>query len=250
MEQPDGGLLGLIFIAILLPDCFRRAVKIINPWPFSIIGFSGGFGLILELINYRLRCQDLLNKSICQFFNYHSFGQKLFLVWIGLIMTVLLQSSSAAITATLASTAIDLQQALLLVIGQNIGTVATAVLAVIGGSVNAKRTAAVHVVFNVVSAVFAFFVLLPLFNWTYYHIQSIAAWDEVVIVAAFHTLFSVMGACIFIPLIHQFNDLICKFLPQKTSGVLEILDESNLEIPSVAIIAAEKSSVSKPDSDV
>src|SRR5690606_29777599 len=34
--------------------------------------------------------------------------------------------------------------------------------------------------------------------------------------------------------------LICKFLPQKKSGTLEILDESNLDIPSVAIIAAEK----------
>jgi phosphate:Na+ symporter len=129
---------------------------------------------------------------------------------------------------------------LLLVIGQNIGTVATAVLAVIGGSVNAKRTAAVHVVFNVVSAIFAFFLLIPLFNWAYRHVQYIAEWDEVVIVAAFHTLFSLIGACIFMPLIHPFNQLICKFLPQKKSGALEILDESNLDIPSVAIIAAEK----------
>src|SRR5690606_19159154 len=87
---------------------------------------------------------------------------------------------------------------------------------------------------------FAFFLLIPLFNWAYYHIQSIAEWDEVVIVAAFHTLFSLSGACIFIPLIHPFNQLICKFLPQKKSGTLEILDESNLDIPSVAIIAAEK----------
>lgn len=64
-------------------------------------------------------------------------------------MTVILQSSSAAITTTitaLASQIIQLEQALLLVIGQNIGTVATAVLAAIGANSNAQRTAAVHVI--------------------------------------------------------------------------------------------------------
>ena len=74
-------------------------------------------------------------------------------------MTVVLQSSSAAITATLAalaSQAIQLDQALMLVIGQNVGTVATAVLASIGANANAKRTAAVHVCFNVVSAILHF----------------------------------------------------------------------------------------------
>lgn len=220
-------------------------LKLLTQGRLALFGFVlAGFGLIFFGIDQlQIAMSGFAEQVDLSIFSYHSFGQKLFLVWIGLIMTILLQSSSAAITATLAalaSTAIDLQQALLLVIGQNIGTVATAVLAVIGGSVNAKRTAAVHVVFNVVSAVFAFFILLPIFNWAYRHIQSIAAWDEVVIVAAFHTLFSVMGACIFLPLIHQFNNLICKFLPQKKSGVLEILDESNLDIPSVAIIAAEK----------
>jgi phosphate:Na+ symporter len=220
-------------------------LKLLTHGRLALFGFAlAGFGLIFFGIEQlQLAMSGLAQQVDLSIFHYDSFWQKLFLVWIGLIMTVLLQSSSAAITATLAalaSTAIDLQQALLLVIGQNIGTVATAVLAVIGGSVNAKRTAAVHVVFNVVSAIFAFFLLIPLFNWAYRHVQYIAEWDEVVIVAAFHTLFSLIGACIFMPLIHPFNQLICKFLPQKKSGALEILDESNLDIPSVAIIAAEK----------
>jgi phosphate:Na+ symporter len=220
-------------------------LKLLTHGRLALFGLVlAGFGLIFLGIDQLQIAMSVFAEYVdLSILSYNSLWQKLFLVWIGLIMTILLQSSSAAITATLAalaSTVIDLQQALLLVIGQNIGTVATALLAVIGSSVNAKRTAVVHVVFNVVSAVFAFFLLIPLFNWAHRNIQYIATWDEVIIVAAFHTSFSIIGACIFIPLIHQVNDLICKFLPEKKSDVLAILDESNLDITSVAIIAAEK----------
>lgn len=84
---------------------------------------------------------------------------KVILVVIGILMTILLQSSSAAITTTLAALstqAINFEQTLALVIGQNIGTVATAVLAAMGATTSAKRTAAVHVVFNVVTAILLF----------------------------------------------------------------------------------------------
>lgn len=121
-------------------------------------------------------------------------------------MTILLQSSSAAITATLAalaSQAIQLEQALMLVIGQNVGTVATAVLAVIGSTANAKRTAAVHVLFNFISAVIAFFILLPLFIWLYDSQPTIHGLDQVIIVAAFHTAFSVVGALFFMPFLKK-----------------------------------------------
>ncbi|SPT48058.1 Na/Pi symporter [Acinetobacter haemolyticus] len=65
-----------------------------------------------------------------------------YLLLIGVLMTILLQSSSAAITTTLAALStqtINLEQTLVLVIGQNIGTVATAVLAAIGGTTSRKE---------------------------------------------------------------------------------------------------------------
>ncbi|MFH7765963.1 Na/Pi symporter [Acinetobacter sp. BSP-28] len=85
-------------------------------------------------------------------------------------MTVILYSSSAAITTTIAELAtqvIQLEQALFLVIGQNVGTVATAILAAIGANASAKRTAAVHVAFNMMYAILAFLILSPLFLWLY-----------------------------------------------------------------------------------
>ncbi len=167
---------------------------------------------------------------------------RLMLVLIGLVMTILLQSSSAAVTATLAALStqtIDLQQALALVIGQNIGTVATAVLAAIGATASAKRTAAVHVIFNVVTAIFAFFLLLPGFMWLTQSVPFLAQQDHVVVVAAFHTAFSLLGALIFIPLIQQFERLIVYLIPETEVLSTRYLDNSLLQVPALAIAAAE-----------
>ncbi|MEQ9617203.1 MAG: Na/Pi symporter, partial [Phycisphaerales bacterium] len=73
------------------------------------------------------------------------------LVLIGVVMTVVMQSSSAAVAATLIavdSGAIGFEQAAALVVGQNIGTTVTAAIASIGASTPAKRTALAHIAFN------------------------------------------------------------------------------------------------------
>ncbi|WP_228206924.1 hypothetical protein [Acinetobacter sp. LoGeW2-3] len=67
-------------------------------------------------------------------------------------------------------------------------------MAAIGANSNAQRTAAVHVGFNLMSATFAFVVLSPLFLWLSKKGHLLASWDSVVIVAAFHTAFSLWGA--------------------------------------------------------
>ncbi|HRP62814.1 MAG TPA: Na/Pi symporter, partial [Phycisphaerales bacterium] len=87
------------------------------------------------------------------------------LIIIGAVMTVVMQSSSAAVATTLAAlhaNAITLEQGAVLVIGQNIGTTVKAGLAAIGASIPAKRTAMAHVAFNVGSAVIAL-LALPVF---------------------------------------------------------------------------------------
>ncbi|MCJ8161885.1 Na/Pi cotransporter family protein [Acinetobacter zhairhuonensis] len=167
----------------------------------------------------------------------------LLLVLIGVVMTILLQSSSAAITATLAalaSQAINLEQTLTLVIGQNIGTVVTAILAAISATTSAKRTAAVHVIFNVVTAIFAFLFLLPTFLWAFQHLNYIHSIDPVLIVAAFHTCFSLLGALIFMPFIGKFEQLLVKLLPEKEASLTRYLDDSLYSVPALAIAATER----------
>jgi phosphate:Na+ symporter len=220
-------------------------LKLLTHGKTALFGLCiAGFGLIFFGIDQLQVAMAGVSQHVdLSIFSTTTFLSKLLLVFIGLVMTILLQSSSAAITATLAalaSQAIQLEQALMLVIGQNIGTVATAVLAVIGSTANAKRTAAVHVLFNIISAVIAFFILLPLFIWLYDSQPTIHGLDQVIIVAAFHTAFSVVGALFFMPFLKKFEVLIIKIIPDDKNVRSEYLDEASLSVPALAIATAEK----------
>lgn len=118
-------------------------------------------------------------------------------VGVGFILTLLMQSSSAAIALTLTAAAggmIPLTAAAAVVIGANIGTTSTAALAAIGATPNAQRVAAMHVIFNLLTGVVALLLLQPFLG--------VVAWVEGALglqpspattLALFHTLFNVFG---------------------------------------------------------
>src|SRR5262249_19983914 len=86
------------------------------------------------------------------------------LVAVGLAMTAVMQSSTAAIAVTLSAFyagAVGLDQACALVIGQNIGTATSSAMAAIGASSTAKRLALAYVLFKLIAAVIAL-VLFPI----------------------------------------------------------------------------------------
>ena len=87
------------------------------------------------------------------------------LVLIGIVITVITQSSSAGVAmalVALGTDAISFPQAAALVIGMNVGTTFTAVLATIGGSTAMRQTGFAHVVYNLVTGAIAFLLLGPL----------------------------------------------------------------------------------------
>ncbi|NUM78660.1 Na/Pi cotransporter family protein, partial [candidate division KSB1 bacterium] len=91
-----------------------------------------------------------------------TFAGRMLLVVTGIAMTVVMQSSSAAVATTLTALhggAIDLTQAAALVVGQNVGTTVTAALAGLGAVTAAKRTALAHILFNVITGVVALAIL-------------------------------------------------------------------------------------------
>lgn len=202
-----------------------------------------GFGLIFVGI-------DVLQDGVAGFAEridlarYSAAGllPRLLLVGIGVILTVVIQSSSAAVTTiltALAGGAIDTEQAAALVIGANIGTTATAVIAAIGASVPARRTAFVHVVFNVVTGAIAFFVLPWFVDLAGYLTgDGGSGADHAMTIAAFHTGFSVLGALVFVPLIPQLAWLAARLLPQRRPELTRHLDPGLREVPALAVSAA------------
>lgn len=161
-------------------------------------------------------------------------------VAIGFLMTLIMQSSSAAIAVTLTAAAggvMDLQGAAAMVIGANVGTTSTAVLAAIGATSNAKRVAAGHVLFNVLTGLVAL-ITLPLMLWLVEWFQQSMGMTSgtATFLALFHTLFNVLGIAIMWP----FTTLLVRFLQTQFRAAEEdlaqpkYLDKTLIATPSLA----------------
>ena len=125
--------------------------------------------------------------------------------FIGMLLTVLMQSSSAALAVTLTAAAggvIPLTSAAAMVIGANVGTTSTAAFAVLGATAPAKRAATAHVVFNVITAVVAFSVL-PVLLWLVDVVGDLLRLDPrpATSLAIFHTMTKLVGVMLMWPLI-------------------------------------------------
>jgi phosphate:Na+ symporter len=123
---------------------------------------------------------------------------------VGVLMTVVTQSSSAAIAITLTAASggvIGLEAAAAAVIGANVGTTSTALLATIGATPAARRVAMAHVAFNLVTAAVAL-AILPLVLWAVDAIGDAVGLGDApaATLALFHTLFNVLGVVIMLPL--------------------------------------------------
>jgi phosphate:Na+ symporter len=169
-------------------------------------------------------------------------GGRLLLVGLGAVMTVVMQSSSAAVATTLAALhtgAIGLDQAAALVVGQNIGTTVKAALASIGASTAVRRTAAAHILFNVLTGVLAF-ALIPVV------LLADARLDvggPTVLVAAFHTTFNLIGVLVLAPFIGRFSAWVERLVPERGPALTRHLDPSLASVPAVAVEAARRSAM-------
>lgn len=161
----------------------------------------------------------------------------------GFVLSVLMQSSSAAIAITITAAiggVIPLQGGAAMVIGANLGTTSTAALATIGATANARRVALAHVAFNSLTGVVAL-LLLPLLLLLLHWLQSnfdLAA-DPGTTLALFHTLFNLLGVFLMWPL----TDRLVEFLGNRFRDREEdtahprFLDQTLIATPALAINA-------------
>src|SRR5690606_22327328 len=162
---------------------------------------------------------------------------------IGLGLTAVLQSSTAAIATTLTALhtqPINLEQAAALVVGAAIGTTLTGALVAIGGTIYTKRTALAYILFNAVAGALAI-ILLPVFlrviNWLTIHAGLDAGTTSL---TAFHTLFIAVGVILFLPFVSQFARAVERFMPERGELATQRLDDSLLSIPAVALEASQR----------
>lgn len=158
------------------------------------------------------------------------------LVVVGLVMTAVMQSSTAAIAVTLSAFyagAVGLDQGCALIIGQNIGTATSSAMAAIGASTTARRLAVAYVLFKVIAALIAlalFPITIPLI------IRASSTVDGVTLLAAYHTAYNVIGVLVLMPMIDWFTRFVERLLPDRTSPLTRCLDPAAL---ANTVVAAE-----------
>jgi phosphate:Na+ symporter len=168
------------------------------------------------------------------------FANVLLLVVVGAVMTTVMQSSTASIAVTLSALyagAVGLDQALALVIGQNIGTATSSAVAAIGASSTAKRLAAAYIAFKLVAALIA----IALFPFvTPLIVRAAEEIDATGLLAAYHTAYNVIGVAVLLPLMGPFTRLIERLVPERGSPFTKYLDPAALRSPTVAVEAVRR----------
>jgi phosphate:Na+ symporter len=171
------------------------------------------------------------------------FLSHLTMMLVGIAMTIVMQSSSAAMATTLTAlhtASINFEQAASLVIGAAVGTTLTGALAAIGASVSTQRTALAHVLFNSATGLIAV-VFLPVFLWSIRMAQNHLGLEAGAIsLAAFHTSFIAAGAAAFLPRVDRFAQWIERRLPEQEPTFTRHLDPTLLNVPTVALEAARR----------
>ncbi|MDZ7343636.1 MAG: Na/Pi symporter [candidate division KSB1 bacterium] len=169
-----------------------------------------------------------------------TFSGRLLLVAMGIAMTVVMQSSSAAVATTLTalhSGAIDLTQAAALVVGQNVGTTVTAGLACIGAATAAKRTAIAHILFNLITGIVALAILPYFVRLADALAHGLEDQPGALSLATFHTVFNVLGVLLLLPWTRGYARLIERFVPERGPALTRRLDATVATVAPVAIEA-------------
>jgi len=166
---------------------------------------------------------------------------------IGIVATVIMQSSHATLTLIITALAvgqITYENALALAIGANVGTTITAILGSLSANISGKRLAAAHLVFNMVTGLVALVFIQPLLG----AVDIISSWvgiaetDHTLKLAVFHTLFNLLGVLLMLPMI---NTLVTWLERRLREDKVErdrprYLSEASLALPDVALTAVTK----------
>lgn len=168
-------------------------------------------------------------------------GHTILGVFIGLVMTAVLQSSSAStgILVALANTgSLPLSVAIPLLLGNNIGTCVTALISSIGTSRTAKKAAVLHLTFKIIGTVI--FLVIPMGVVTQMVLKISPTTGAGVVakqIANAHTLFNVVNTIILLPFIKYLVAFVNKIIPgeeEKEVIGLKYIDERLLETPAIA----------------
>ena len=222
----------------------------------SIGEFVFGFAfLFMGLQSLKANAPDLgANPEMLAFVqNYTDMGffSIILFLFIGAILTMIVQASAATMAITLIMCAngwIDYHLGVALVLGENIGTTITANLAALTGNTQARRAALAHLVFNVFGVMWVLVLFYPFTNavsWFVTHVMKVS--DPAVAVsfklAAFHTAFNISNTFIMIWFVSLIEKTVCTLIKPKVEDAeyrLRYITGGMLSTAELSILQAHK----------
>ena len=222
----------------------------------SIGEFVFGFAfLFMGLQSLKANAPDLgANPEMLAFVqNYTDMGffSIILFLFIGAILTMIVQASAATMAITLIMCAngwIDYHLGVALVLGENIGTTITANLAALTGNTQARRAALAHLVFNVFGVMWVLVLFYPFTNavsWFVTHVMKVN--DPAVAVsfklAAFHTAFNISNTFIMIWFVSLIEKTVCTLIKPKVEDEeyrLRYITGGMLSTAELSILQAHK----------
>jgi phosphate:Na+ symporter len=185
-----------------------------------------GFGLLFIGIEYLQTGMEGISWNL-DAVGGSGFGWQWILAGIGILMSIVMQSSSAAAATTLVALhagSLTFQQACAMIVGQSVGTAATSALVAIGAGLAVRRAAVAHIVYNVTVGILGILLLGP--------ITAAAGWvgsrlddpNGVLALAAFSSIFKLVGVAAFYPWLDRFSRLIIAISGKGSESAVSRLD--------------------------
>ncbi len=252
-------LTNVVFIAFLvgLILIYKHRFRFLGDFLFGIafLFFS------LVILSNAGKALDLANnEDVVSFFASFDTSSRLSILIflaIGTVITCIVQSSAAvmAITILLCSTGVlPIYLGIALVMGENIGTTATANLAALGANAQARRAALAHMLFNIIGVIWVLCLFYPFVD----EVCKLAGYNPAlsgqterlpIVLSMFHTCFNITNTLLLIGFIPQLERL-CYWLikedpkQKKESFSLQHISNNLIQTPEIAVLQAQKETAS------
>ncbi len=178
-----------------------------------------------------------------------SFFTILLFVFVGAIVTMIVQASAATMAITLMLFGMNIpgfgfEQAAALAMGQNIGTTITAFMASLTANTQARRAALAHMFFNVFGVVVVLIIFYPACNAVSWFTDAfLGGGNDLFKLSAFHTAFNIINTLLLIGFVKQIEQLVCRVLPMKEQDEdyrLKFISGGLLSTAELSIVEAQK----------
>ena len=236
----------LAFVGVMMGFLKKEKAKIAG-------SLCAGLGIIFVGLHIMSSKEAFGNDLVKNMFTgiFAAIDFPLLLILVGVFFTALIQSSSAAtgiVITMVGAGVLELDLALFIVMGANIGTCVTALLASIGGSTNAKRVTLIHFTFNIIGTVF-FAAIVWVFRKQAVDLLSnfFPGTDRMSMqmrVSAFHVIFNVTTTILLLPFVKQlvqFSEMMIRDkVAEKKKRSLRFVDHNLLAMPAAAMVQVKQ----------